>query len=193
MMNDGSSSNSTSATSGAPLPAFSALFSAVYSGSPAPGSSSVTQMPGWVLLNSVTARFMPGTQAQNVSWVVLEEQDAPPASTDADGLALALPPLAPPDGVDGAPVPQAASVTAAAAPASQASDFLGSISGLTPLFPAGAVSDGSYVRLHDREGPRGQGQGGRAVLGVLGSFRHAGGGDPGQRTLGHRCGCVLGH
>src|SRR5215469_6819935 len=132
MMNDGSSSNSTSATSGAPLPAFSALFSAVYSGSPAPGSSSVTQMPGWVLLNSVTARLMPGTQAQNVSWAALEEHDLPPARTDAAGLALAPLPalLAPADGLDGAPVPQAARVTAAAAaPASHRSGFLGFMGG----------------------------------------------------------------
>src|SRR3984885_14914187 len=90
MMNEGSSSNSISATSGAPEPAFMALFSSVYSAPPAPGSSSVTQMFGWVLLNSVTARLIPGTQAQNVIGVADELQDLPPASTVADALALSL-------------------------------------------------------------------------------------------------------
>src|SRR5580704_1158288 len=90
MMNEGSSSNSISATSGAPEPAFIALFSSVYSAPPAPGSSSVTQIDGWVLLNSVTARLIQGTQAQNVTGVADELQDLPPASTDALALALAL-------------------------------------------------------------------------------------------------------
>src|ERR1700677_4459323 len=90
MMNEGSSSNSISATSGAPEPAFIALFSSVYSAPPAPGSSSVTQIDGWVLLNSVTARLIPGTQAQNMTGVDDELQDFPPASTVADALALAL-------------------------------------------------------------------------------------------------------
>src|ERR1700691_3285256 len=90
MMNEGSSSNSISATSGAPDPAFIALFSSVYSAPPAPGSSSVTQIDGWVLLNSVTARLIPGTQAQNVIGVADELQDLPPASTDALALALAV-------------------------------------------------------------------------------------------------------
>src|ERR1700727_3650008 len=90
MMNEGSSSNSISATSGAPEPAFIALFSNVYSAPPAPGSSSVTQIDGWVLLNSVTARLIPGTQAQNMTGVDDELQDLPPASTVADALALAL-------------------------------------------------------------------------------------------------------
>src|SRR5580692_1558752 len=90
MMNEGSSSNSISATSGAPEPAFIALLSSVYSAPPAPGSSSVTQMLGWVLLNSVTARLIPGTHAQNVIGVADELQDLPPASTLALALALAL-------------------------------------------------------------------------------------------------------
>jgi hypothetical protein len=47
-------------------------------------------MLGWVLLNSVTARLIPGTQAQNVIGVADELQDLPPASTVADALALAL-------------------------------------------------------------------------------------------------------
>jgi len=42
----------------------------------------------------VTARLIPGTQAQNVILVALELQDAPPASTEALGLALLLPLLA---------------------------------------------------------------------------------------------------
>src|SRR5580704_8169256 len=92
MMNEGSSSNSISATSGAPDPAFIALFSSVYSAPPAPGYSSVTQIDGWVLLNSVTARLIPGTQAQNVTGVADELQDLPPASTDALALALAVDP-----------------------------------------------------------------------------------------------------
>src|SRR5271170_7808522 len=90
MMNEGSSSNSISATSGAPDPAFMALLSSVYSAPPAPGSSSVTQIDGWVLLNSVTARLIPGTQAQNMTGVADELQDLPPASTDALALVLAL-------------------------------------------------------------------------------------------------------
>jgi hypothetical protein len=62
----------------------------VYSAPPAPGSSSVTQIDGWVLLNSVTARLIPGTQAQNMTGVADELQDLPPASTDALALALAV-------------------------------------------------------------------------------------------------------
>src|SRR4051812_41802575 len=90
MMNEGISSNSISATSGAPEPAFIALLSSVYSAPPAPGSSSVTQMPGWVLLNSVTARLMPGTHAQNITGVAGELRDWPPASPVALALARAL-------------------------------------------------------------------------------------------------------
>ena len=83
--NDGSSSNSTSATSGAPEPAFSASVIFTYSGSPAPTSSWVTQMDGWVLLNSVTARPIPGTQAQNVTFVADEFLQEAPASTRGAG------------------------------------------------------------------------------------------------------------
>jgi hypothetical protein len=43
------------------------------------------------LLNAVTARLIPGTQAQKVIFVALALQDLPPASTDALGLALLLP------------------------------------------------------------------------------------------------------
>lgn len=50
----------------------------------------MTQIPEWVLLNSVTARLMPGTHAQNVTGVAEELQDLPPASTVALALALAL-------------------------------------------------------------------------------------------------------
>src|SRR5258708_25265325 len=114
-MNDGSSSNSTSATSGAPLPAFRALLSGVYSFRPAPGFSSVTQIDGCDLLKAVTARLMPGTHAQNVILVALELHDAPPASTEALGLALegvpepaAVPPVGP-------PLPQAAASSETAA------------------------------------------------------------------------------
>ena len=87
--NDGSSSNSTSATSGAPEPAFSALVIATYSGLPAPTSSWVTQMFGCVLLNSVTARPIPGTQAQNKTLVALGLHELP-ATTVTVGLALAV-------------------------------------------------------------------------------------------------------
>ncbi len=115
--NDGSSSNSISATSGAPLPALSALLSGVYSFRPAPGFSRVTQMDGWDLLNAVTARLIPGTQAQKVILVALELQDAPPASTEALGLAALLLVLA---GAAPPPLllpPQAASRVTAARPA----------------------------------------------------------------------------
>jgi hypothetical protein len=47
-------------------------------------------MPEWVLLNSVTALLMPGTQAQNVMWVALDEQLAPARTGVLLGLALAL-------------------------------------------------------------------------------------------------------
>jgi hypothetical protein len=71
-------------------------------------------------LNAVTARLIPGTQAQNVIFVALELQDAPPASTEALGLALLLPLLA-----GAAPpvvplLPHAASSATAASPASPA-------------------------------------------------------------------------
>src|SRR5207247_4632748 len=85
---DGSSSNSTSATSGAPEPAFSASEIFTYSGLPAPTSSRVTQIFGCVLLNSVTARPIPGTQAQNKTLVALALHE-PPATTLTLGLALA--------------------------------------------------------------------------------------------------------
>ena len=88
--NDGSSSNSTSATSGAPDPAFSASAIFTYSGLPAPTSSCVTQIDGWVLLNSLTARPIPGTQAQNVTFVAEEFLQEPPATSVALELALAL-------------------------------------------------------------------------------------------------------
>jgi hypothetical protein len=70
----------------------SALVIATYSGSPAPTSSCVTQMLGWVLLNSVTARPMPGTQAQKVIFTAFGLQD-PPATTLTLGLALAVVPV----------------------------------------------------------------------------------------------------
>src|SRR6202042_1885463 len=87
--NDGSSSNSTSATSGAPEPALSALVIATYSGSPAPTSSWVTQMPGCVLLNSSTARPSPGTHAQKVIFTALLLAQLAPASTVTEELGLA--------------------------------------------------------------------------------------------------------
>src|SRR5580693_6898907 len=88
--NDGSSSNSTSATSGAPEPALSASEIFTYSGSPAPTSASVTQIDGWVLLNSLTARSMPGTQAQNVMFVAPDDLQDAPASTVLPGVGLGL-------------------------------------------------------------------------------------------------------
>src|SRR5580704_8819007 len=121
MMNEGSSSNSISATSGAPDPAFIALFSSVYSAPPAPGSSSVTQIDGWVLLNSVTARLIPGTQAQNVTGVADELQDLPPARRDALALALAVDPDDEDDEDELLPLLlQAASTKMAAVPAAAA-------------------------------------------------------------------------
>jgi hypothetical protein len=74
-------------------------------------------MDGWDLLNAVTARLIPGTQAQKVTLVALELQDAPPASTEALGLALLLLVLA---GAAPPPLllpPQAASRATAARPA----------------------------------------------------------------------------
>src|SRR5581483_1762598 len=113
--NDGSSSNSTSATSGAPEPALSALVILTYSGFPAPTSSSVTQIEGWDLLNASTARPMPGTHAQNVTWVALPDRHDPPASTDVLGEAVGPaapeddPPLLPPQAArDAARAPTAA-------------------------------------------------------------------------------------
>jgi len=54
--NDGTSRYSTCATSGVPVPAFRASVSLVYSSPAAPAFSIVTQMPGWVWLNFLTAR-----------------------------------------------------------------------------------------------------------------------------------------
>ena len=115
---DGSSSNSTSATSGAPEPAFSALVIATYSGLPAPTSSWVTQMFGCVLLNSVTARPIPGTQAQNKTLVALALHE-PPATTLTLGLALLAGALVvpPPALLLLPPLLHAASIQMAAAPA----------------------------------------------------------------------------
>src|ERR1700704_3401963 len=90
-MNDGSSSYSTSATSGAPEPALIALVIATYSGSPAPTSSWVTQMPGCDWLNAVTARPRPGTHAQKVIFTALLLAQLAPASTVTDELGLAAP------------------------------------------------------------------------------------------------------
>jgi hypothetical protein len=78
---------------------------------------------------------MPGTHAQNVSLVALEPQEAPPASTEADALALPLaPPAAAPGEEDDEPLlPQAASSVTAAAPAIPVAanrvNLLGNISG----------------------------------------------------------------
>jgi hypothetical protein len=69
----------------------------------------------------LTARAMPGTQAQNVIWVAFEDLQLPPARTV--GLALALAPeLAPPDPPEDGEAgpllpPQAASRETAAAAA----------------------------------------------------------------------------
>jgi hypothetical protein len=79
-------------------------------------------MDGWDLLNAVTARLIPGTQAQKVILVALELQDAPPASTEALGLAL-LPPVLVLAGAAPPPLllpPQAASRATADRPASPA-------------------------------------------------------------------------
>jgi len=84
-------------------------------------------MLGWVALNWVTARLIPGTQAQNVSCVALELQDLPPASTLADALAVGeldffAPP--PPAEEDEPELPHATSSVAAATPASTAAGRL---------------------------------------------------------------------
>ena len=72
------------------------------------------------MLNSVTARLMPGTHAQNITGVAEELQDLPPASTVALALALALL-VAPPADVPLLlllpPLLHAASSETAAAPA----------------------------------------------------------------------------
>jgi hypothetical protein len=57
---------------------------------------------------------MPGTQAQKVIFVALELQDAPPASTVAEGVAPALVEL-PPPAAELPLLPQAASSVMAAA------------------------------------------------------------------------------
>jgi hypothetical protein len=71
----------------------------------------------------VTARLIPGTQAQNVIGVADELQDLPPASTDALALALAVA-VDPDDEDDEAELLplllQAASTKMAAAPAAAA-------------------------------------------------------------------------
>jgi hypothetical protein len=74
-------------------------------------------MDGWVLLNSVTARPIPGTQAQNVIFVADEFLQDAPASSVALELALALALDEP--AAAGAPLlpPHAASMQSAAAPA----------------------------------------------------------------------------
>jgi hypothetical protein len=43
-------------------------------------------MPGWVELNSLTARPSPGTQAQNEIFTALLDEQDPPASTVTDEL-----------------------------------------------------------------------------------------------------------
>jgi hypothetical protein len=68
----------------------------------------------------VTARLIPGTQAQNVIGVADELQDLPPASTDALALALAVDEDDEDDADDAELLPlllQAASTKRAAAPA----------------------------------------------------------------------------
>src|SRR6201996_2269370 len=87
--NEGSSAYSTSAMSGAPVPAFSASAIFVYSGTPAPTLLTVAQIPGCVALNSSAARLKPGTQAQIVSWtppdLQCEPETAAPGREDAEG------------------------------------------------------------------------------------------------------------
>jgi hypothetical protein len=75
------------------------------------------------LLNSLTARPRPGTQAQKVIFVALEDLHEPPASTVAPGLGAA-PPLLLGEADDefdgaGALVPQPARTATAVAPISQ--------------------------------------------------------------------------
>ena len=126
--NEGSSSNSTSATSGAPEPALSASEILTYSGLPAPTSSWVTQMLGWVLLNSFTARPKPGTQAQKVIFVALEDLHELPATRVVPvlGAAAALLWTSRPSaaGVDEPLLPQPASTAMAVAPISSAAPRL---------------------------------------------------------------------
>ena len=114
-------------------------------------------MFGWVLLNSVTALLMPGTQAQNVRWVALDEQ-LPPARTGvALPLALALAlvlDLVPAPALDELepPLLQAASSAAAVTPvipldSSSFRDSLrqhmgGSFAGLLSLSDAALRGDG---------------------------------------------------
>jgi hypothetical protein len=75
----------------------------------------------WVALNWLTARLIPGTQAQNVRWVALAEQFWPASTGVAEPEALALALVAgvdpPPADDDEPPLLQAASSVIAAAPA----------------------------------------------------------------------------
>jgi hypothetical protein len=50
----------------------------------------VTQIEGWVLLNSLTARSIPGTQAQSVMFVAPDDLQDAPASTVLPGVGLGL-------------------------------------------------------------------------------------------------------
>src|SRR6185437_14806915 len=145
-------------------------------------------MSGWVELNSVTALLMPGTHAQNVMWVALDEQ-LPPASTGVPlGLALALAlalELALVDGaallldeLDPPPPLQAASSVSVAAPESTVrvrrlililSDLaFDNISGDSFVHLLSFVS-ATDRRLDEGEGLRRQGQDDGAALGCLGS------------------------
>ena len=61
--------NSIWATSGAPVPAFSAVRSLVYCGSPCPALTTLTSMAGYFFSNRATSFSMFGTQVQKVSSV----------------------------------------------------------------------------------------------------------------------------
>src|SRR3954453_15388164 len=61
--------NSIWATSGAPVPACSAVRSLVYCGVPAPAFTTFTLMAGYFCSNRAISLSMFGTHVQNVSWV----------------------------------------------------------------------------------------------------------------------------
>jgi hypothetical protein len=96
------------------------------------------------LLNSLTARPIPGTQAQNVTFVAEEFLQEPPATSVALELALALALEEPAAAGPVLPPPQAASRESAAAPARPVA-----------------------VRVAMRRAPGGRGQLGREVKGIF--------------------------
>src|SRR5215217_2840752 len=83
--------NSICTTSGTPFSALSAVRSLVYSAAPCPALTYFTVTSLWVLLNSSTSSFIPGTQDQKVMVAGPPDEPQPVARTTSSTMAASGP------------------------------------------------------------------------------------------------------